>query len=77
VALKSGEYPEVEDAVYTWFLQEHNRHTPVSGEIILEKAKYFCKMIMVKDDFRASDGWLVNLRIWNLFSNHNGREIIL
>jgi hypothetical protein len=33
-ALKSGEYPEVESALYTWFLQEHNRHTPISGEII-------------------------------------------
>jgi hypothetical protein len=56
--LKSGEYPEVEDALYTWFLQEHDRHTRISGEIIREKSKYFYKMIMKKDDFRASDGWL-------------------
>jgi hypothetical protein len=27
--LKSGEYLEVEDALYTWFLQERNRHTPI------------------------------------------------
>jgi hypothetical protein len=56
--LKSGEYPEVEDVLYTWFLQEHNRHTSISGGIIQETAKYFYKMIMRKDDFRASDGWL-------------------
>jgi hypothetical protein len=24
-SLKSGENPEVEDALYTWFLQERNR----------------------------------------------------
>jgi hypothetical protein len=24
-SLKSGEYPEVEDALYTWFLQEYSR----------------------------------------------------
>jgi hypothetical protein len=44
--LKSGEYPEAEDALYTRFLQEHNRHTPISGEIIREKAKYFYKIII-------------------------------
>jgi hypothetical protein len=54
--LKSGEYAEVEDVLYTWFLQERNRHTPISGEIIQEKAKYSYKMIMKKDDFRASNG---------------------
>lgn len=55
---KSGEYPEDEDALYSWFLQECNRHTSISGEIIREKAKYFYKMIMKKDDFRASNGGL-------------------
>jgi hypothetical protein len=28
---KSGEYPEVEDALYIWVVQERNRHTPISG----------------------------------------------
>jgi hypothetical protein len=46
--LKYGEYPEVEDALYTLVLQERNRHTPISGEIIRDKAKYFCKMNMKK-----------------------------
>jgi hypothetical protein len=33
---------------------------------------------MKKDDLRASDGWLDKKKaIWNPFSNHNGREIIL
>jgi hypothetical protein len=44
--LKSGEYPEARDALYTWFLQEHNRYTPISWEIIREKAKYLYKVII-------------------------------
>ena len=46
--VKSGEYSEY--ALYTGFLQECNRHTPISGEIIWEKEKYFYKMITKKDD---------------------------
>jgi hypothetical protein len=41
--LKTGEFLEVEDALYLWFLQERNRHIPISGEILKEKAKYFYK----------------------------------
>jgi hypothetical protein len=43
--LKTGEFPEVKDALYLRFLQERNRHTPISGEILKEKAKYFYKKI--------------------------------
>uniref|UniRef100_A0A2H8TNS6 Jerky-like n=1 Tax=Melanaphis sacchari TaxID=742174 RepID=A0A2H8TNS6_9HEMI len=56
--LKTGEFPEIEDALYLWFLQERNRQTPISGEILKEKAKYFYKKITHKNDFQASDGWL-------------------
>lgn len=55
--LKLGEFPQVEDALYAWFMQERSRHTPISGDILMEKAKYFYKKIMKKDDFRASVGW--------------------
>lgn len=56
--LKKAEYPEVEDALYLWFLQERNRHTPISGPILAMKAKFFYKEITKKDDFVASKGWL-------------------
>jgi hypothetical protein len=46
--LKSGGCPEVEDALYNWFLEECNRHTSISGEVIRQKAKLFYKMIMKK-----------------------------
>lgn len=56
--IKTGEYPLIEDALYTWFLQERSKHTPISGDLIKEKARFFYKEITKKDDFRASTGWL-------------------
>jgi hypothetical protein len=47
-ALKPGEYPEVEGALYVCFLQEFNRHAAISGEIFEEKAKYLYKIIKKK-----------------------------
>lgn len=56
--LRKGEFPQVEDALYAWFVQERNRHSPISGEILKEKARFFYNRILEKEDFRASDGWL-------------------
>lgn len=56
--MKTGEFPQVEDSLYLWFLQERKRHTPISGEILKEKARFFYRKIMENDDFHASEGWL-------------------
>jgi len=56
--LKTGEFPEVEDALFLWFWQKLNRCTPISGKILKEEAKYFYKKITQKDNFQASDNWL-------------------
>jgi hypothetical protein len=40
--LKSGEYPEVEDALYTWFLQECNRHLFL-GKLFKRRQNIFTK----------------------------------
>lgn len=60
--LRKGEFPQVEDILYAWFIQERNRHTPISGEILKEKPKIFYEKIMGKDDFKASEGWLEKLK---------------
>lgn len=52
----------MEDTLYTWFLQEHNKHAPMLGEVIKEKAKFFNKEIMKKDYFHASSRWLDKLK---------------
>lgn len=55
--LKMSEYPQVEEALYSWFKQQRNRHAPISGDILKEKAKFFYREITKNDDFRASVGW--------------------
>ncbi|KAJ8928597.1 hypothetical protein NQ314_018803 [Rhamnusium bicolor] len=56
--LKLSAYPAMEKSLYTWFLQERSRGTPLSGDILCEKAKFFYQKIAQKDDFKASSGWL-------------------
>lgn len=60
--LKMSEHPHVEKALYSWFKQQRNRHAPISGDVLKEKAKFFYREIIKKDDFRASDGWLENFK---------------
>lgn len=52
--LKKAEHPEVEEALYMWFLQGRNMHAPISGPMFFYKAKFFYKEITNKDDFVAS-----------------------
>lgn len=49
--LKTGESPLIEECLYAWFVQERNRHAPLSGEMIREKAKYFYREVTKEDDF--------------------------
>lgn len=57
--LKKSENPVLEDALFTWFLQQRRLHVPVSGEMICEKARIFHRQITKSNTgFNASRGWL-------------------
>ncbi|KAJ8970485.1 hypothetical protein NQ314_001202 [Rhamnusium bicolor] len=58
--MRKAEHPEMEDALYTWFLKRRRRgnDVPISSEILRTKAKFFYREITGKDDFSASSGWL-------------------
>ncbi|XP_050294297.1 jerky protein homolog-like [Anthonomus grandis grandis] len=56
--IRKGEHPEVEAALYKWFLQQRSAHVPVSSDILRTKAKQFYERITGKSDFLASSGWL-------------------
>ncbi|KAJ3640561.1 hypothetical protein Zmor_003854 [Zophobas morio] len=56
--LKLCKHPEMEHALFICILQERARHTPLNGELICEKAKWFYQKLTGKDDFNASSGWL-------------------
>ena len=55
--MKKAEYPELEDALYTWLLQQRNNHISISTEISKAKAKLFYTKIVGKEDFSASSDW--------------------
>lgn len=59
--LKFGEYPQVEQALYSWYLEERGQ-TPLSGDILRQKARTLYQEIMKRDDFKASNGWLDNFK---------------
>lgn len=61
--MKKAENPELEEALYTWFLQQRNNHIPISSEILKAKAKSFYVKMTGKDDFSASSGWLDKFKL--------------
>lgn len=54
--LKKAEYPEVEETLYMWFLQERYRRALISESMLDMKVKCFYKQIIKKNDFVASKG---------------------
>ncbi|XP_030767450.1 jerky protein homolog-like [Sitophilus oryzae] len=56
--MKKPENPDVEEALYTWFLQQRKNHIPVSSEVLRTKARFFYECITGKTNFQASSGWL-------------------
>lgn len=59
---RCGEYKQMEEALYLWFIQERRRNTPITADIFKQKALYFYENIYKKTDFRASDGWLTKFK---------------
>ncbi|XP_018576379.1 tigger transposable element-derived protein 2-like [Anoplophora glabripennis] len=59
--LKLPENPVLEEALFTWFLEQRRRHVPLSGEIVMHKARFFHKKL-TGSDFSASRGWLDNFK---------------
>ncbi|CAH1956700.1 unnamed protein product [Acanthoscelides obtectus] len=45
LTLKTAKHPNVETALYTWFLQQRTKNVNISGEILHEKAKFFYEEI--------------------------------
>lgn len=60
--LKSAKSPKMEKKLYEWFLKQREKHMPVNGQILKEKAKFFQHKFKETDDFKASDGWLERFR---------------
>ena len=60
-SMKACESDALDKALYTWFCQERERGTPLSGPMVKEKALHFHTKIYgdnPANPFLASDGWL-------------------
>ena len=52
-----------DNAMDLWFTQERNKGTPISGVLVMEKARLLYHELYPdksEDDFKASSGWLVS-----------------
>jgi hypothetical protein len=52
-----GEDNEVDDCLYTWFLQKRSECVAVNRMILKEQALNFNKLLGGDDTFKASNGW--------------------
>lgn len=55
--LKTPENQQLEDALFTWFIEQRRKNVPLSGDILMEKAK-FLHGRLGRGEFSASKGWL-------------------
>lgn len=56
--LRTGEFPDFEEGLYSWFLKQREKQNILSREIVCEKAKKMFKDVYGNDKtFNASYGW--------------------
>lgn len=57
--LRSGNFKNVDKAIYTWFVAKRSQQVPIDGTILKEKALKFAEALG-ELDFKASDCWFHN-----------------
>jgi len=73
--MRKSDDNSLDKAVYLWFIQERSKGTPISGPLIMEKARMLHKAIhpdAIEDVFKASEGWLHRFK-----QRHGIRELRL
>ena len=56
--LRKVKFPKMESMLLKWFIAQRNRNVPISGPLLIEKAKFFHEKFEENYVFMASDGWL-------------------
>jgi hypothetical protein len=65
-SLKTAKNDRLDQALYTWFVQERALGTPVSGRMIQAKALQYNQSMGTEntaENFKASDGWLQKFKM--------------
>ena len=64
--MRTGKYEEIEAAVLKWLQTGRAKNLPISGPLLLEKAKEFASLMDFSEaDFSASQGWLERFKSRN------------
>lgn len=62
--LRKAENPEMEEALYKWFLEQRARNVAIDGTILKAKGLELSRKMNSGDNsFKASDGWLRNFKL--------------
>ena len=57
--LRTAGYPEVEEALLTWFKSARDNNVPISGPFMMSKAEEFaCRLGVPDGQFKCYSGWL-------------------
>lgn len=70
--LKHAENVKLEEAIFTWFLQQRSKGEPISGPIVCEKAIMLNELLKGNPEFKATQGWLHRFK-----SRHGIRQLDL
>lgn len=54
---RKSNFPRTESALHKWFVKQRDQNVPINGNILIEKAKYYCTKFD-EGNFKASTGWL-------------------
>ena len=58
--MREGSYKELDSALYIWFLQKREKGIPITGPVLLEKARHFYDKLYPtsQKEFQGSNGFL-------------------
>ena len=59
--MRSSDNDTIDKAVFLWCTQERRKATPISGPLVMQKARMLHNAlypVSSEDDFKASHGWL-------------------
>lgn len=59
--IRTRGYEKIEDSLYKWMANARSRNIPISGPILMAKAKHFA-VLLDQEDFKPSGGWLQRFR---------------
>ncbi|BFZ00329.1 hypothetical protein BsWGS_03368 [Bradybaena similaris] len=62
-SMKRPKFEKLDDALYLWFSEKRSKGMPISGPMLIEKARDFHRRLNISEQCNFSDGWLTRFKI--------------